>query len=350
MGRVTINDVARQAGVSKSSASFALNGRPGISEATRARVLEAAAALGWQPHSAARALSHSRADMVGLVFSRPARTLGVEPFFGQILSGLQEGLRGQSMGLQLAVVDGHEDEIELYRRWWGGRRVDGVVLVDVHEQDSRISAVRTLGLPAVVIGADADECEGMAAIPADDEGAMTRILDYLAALGHRRIAHVAGLATLRHTRRRIAAVALARERLDLESAESLSTDFSDVQGADATRELLSRHHTRPTAIVYDSDLMAVSGMGVAHEMGFSVPQELSLVSFDDSVLARSIHPAMTALHRDVFALGRLAAQALLQEIAEPGKSLVFPAERPRMVVRKSTTSPASTAGAEPVLP
>ncbi|GAB76964.1 transcriptional regulator, LacI family [Austwickia chelonae] len=349
MGRVTINDVARRAGVSKSSASFALNGRPGVSEKTRARVLAAAAELHWQPHSAARALSHARADMVGLVFSRPARTLGAEPFFGQFVSGLQDGLREGSMGLQLAVVDGHDAEIEVYRRWWQAQRVDGVVLVDVHDGDGRMSAVRELGLPSVVVGADPGECPGMAVISADDEGTMARIMDYLAAIGHRRIALVAGERALRHTRRRMSAVEQAGVRLGLERVESVPTDYSDVQGADATRELLSRHGDRPTAIVYDSDLLAVAGLGVAHEMGVSVPSELSLVSFEDSVLARSIHPAMTAMHRDVFALGQLAARTLCEGLAGSGEPPTVMAERPQLVVRESTSSPNILQLSEPVL-
>ncbi|MBW3084842.1 HTH-type transcriptional regulator DegA [Austwickia sp. TVS 96-490-7B] len=339
MARVTINDVARRAGVSKSSASFALNGRPGVSDATRARILSVARELDWQPHSAARALVHARADMVGLVFSRPARTLGVEPFYGQFISGLQDELREHQLGLQLAVTEAHTDEIATYRRWRQATKVDGVILVDLYDNDPRPAAVRDLGLPAVAVGGAEPLWEGVPVVTTDDYVATVRILDYLAALGHRRIAHVAGMGVFRHTRRRMAAVRDAKERLGLDWAESVTTDFSDAASASATRELLSRPHNLPTAIVYDSDLLAVAGLGVAHEMGVAVPGELSLVSFDDTVLTKAVHPAMTALRSDPFELGVLTARALVAVIADPSVTIHVASQPPRLVVRESTAAP-----------
>ena len=105
MARPTIADIADKAGVSKGAVSFALNGRPGVSDATRARILQIAEQMSWRPHSAARALGASRVDSVGLVIARPARTLGVEPFFAHLLSGLQSGLSAQSISLQLLIVE-----------------------------------------------------------------------------------------------------------------------------------------------------------------------------------------------------------------------------------------------------
>ena len=131
---------------------------------------------------------------------------------------------------------------------------------------------------------------------------MLSIVDYLAALGHRRIAHVAGPPNFQHTQRRIRAVRDAAPRLGLIDALSLPTDFSDAEGAATTRKLLSQSR-RPTAIIYDSDVMAVAGLGVAMEMGVSVPGDLSIVAFDDSILTQLMHPALTALSRDTFEFG-----------------------------------------------
>jgi DNA-binding LacI/PurR family transcriptional regulator len=105
MARPTIADIAERAGVSKGAVSFALNGRPGVSEETRRRILAVADEMNWRPHRAARSLGNSRAGAVGLILSRPARTLGLEPFFGQIVSGLQAGLAEDGTALQLLVVD-----------------------------------------------------------------------------------------------------------------------------------------------------------------------------------------------------------------------------------------------------
>ncbi|WP_418961035.1 LacI family DNA-binding transcriptional regulator [Streptomyces tritici] len=339
MARPTIADIARRAGVSKGAVSFALNGRPGVSETTRARILQVAQEMNWRPHSAARALGGARADAVGLVLARPARTIGLEPFFGQLLSGLQAGLSVRGTALQLLVVEDTAAEIEVYRRWTSEHRVDGFVLVDLQVRDPRVPVLEELGVPALVIGGPGRH-GSLPSVWADDREAMVSIVDYLAALGHRRIAHLAGLPAFQHTQRRIRAVRDSARRLGL-TAVSLPTDFSDAEGAAATRTLLARPE-RPTAIIYDSDVMAVAGLGVAAEMGVAVPGELSIVSFDDSALARIVHPALTALSRDTFALGEQVARTLLAVVDDPDTAGDTKNPTPRLTVRESTAPPALT--------
>jgi DNA-binding LacI/PurR family transcriptional regulator len=340
--RPTIGDIARRSGVSKGAVSFALNGRPGVSDATRQRILGIAEEMGWRPHSAARALRGARAGMVGLVSARPARTLGVEPFFAQIVSGLQAGLSVRGTGLQLLVVEDIDAEAAIYRRWQSENRVDGVVLFDLRSHDPRVQELERSKLPVVVLGGPGKHGT-LPNVWTDDREAMLNIVDYLSALGHRRIAHIAGLPELWHTQRRMRALRDAAGRLDLETAQSWPTDFSDAEGAAATRRLLS-NRPRPTAIVYDSDIMAVAGLGVALEMGLRIPEDLSIVSFDDSLLARLMHPALTALSRDTFVLGELLASTLFEVIdgsAEtiPATSVKLPT--PNLVVRESTAGPVS---------
>ncbi|WP_309054020.1 LacI family DNA-binding transcriptional regulator [Streptomyces sp.] len=336
MARPTIADIARRAGVSKGAVSFALNGRPGVSAATRERILRVAEEMNWRPHSAARALGGARAGTVGLVLARPARTIGLEPFFGQLLSGLQAALSTRGTALQLLVVEDTAAEIEVYRRWTSEHRVDGFVLVDLQVRDPRVPVLEELGVPAMVIGGPGRHGR-LPSVWADDREAMLSLVEYLAALGHRRIAHLAGLPAFQHTRRRIRAVRDGARRLGLE-AVSLPTDFSDAEGAAATRALLARPR-RPTALIYDSDVMAVAGLGVAAEMGVAVPGELSVVSFEDSALARIVHPALTALTRDTFALGEQVARALLALLDDPGTARDIKNPTPRLTVRESTAAP-----------
>ncbi|MFI1103832.1 LacI family DNA-binding transcriptional regulator [Streptomyces melanogenes] len=340
MARPTIADIAKRAGVSTGAVSLALNGRPGVSDATRARIREVADAMNWRPHSAARALGGARADAVGLVVARPARTIGVEPFFGQLTAGLQAGLSRNSVALHLMVVEDTAAEIEVYRRWVSERRVDGVVVVDLHVRDPRIGVLAELAVPAVVLGGRGRRGgpSRLSRVWADDREAMLSLVDYLAALGHRRIAHLAGLPAFQHTQRRMRALRDSAKRLGLIGAVSVPTDFSDAQGAAATRTLLSRGE-RPTAIIYDSDVMAVAGLGVAAEMGVQVPRELSVVSFDDSVLTRIVHPSVTALSRDTFALGEQVARVLLDAVNDPDSVREVRTATPRLTVRESTAPP-----------
>ena len=128
--RATIKDIAERAGVSKGAVSYALNGRPGVSDETRTRILAIADELGWYPNRAARALSASRADACGLVLARPATTIALEPFFMEFIAGVEAQLSPRSIGLTLQLVDSVEEEIEVYRRWFGEHRVDGVFVVD----------------------------------------------------------------------------------------------------------------------------------------------------------------------------------------------------------------------------
>ncbi|MFD5144865.1 LacI family DNA-binding transcriptional regulator [Streptomyces sp. NPDC058401] len=346
--RPTIKDIARQAGVSESAVSFALNNRPGVSQDTRARIRRVAEELGWQPNSAARALSGEQSGAVGLVLARPAHTLGVESFFLQLVSGIQEVLAAGRIALLFQVVEDLDAECAVYRRWWAERRVDGVVVVDPRSDDPRPALLEQLALPAVTVGEtgpvapafpDSGAPTALSAVRADDAGAMAEVLDHLYGLGHRRIAHVAGLPGLAHTERRIASLRAEAHRLGLDPGQvrSVTTDYSDAEGAEATRRILAEPEP-PTAIVYDNDVMAVAGVAVASELGIPVPDGLSVVAWDDSALCRVTRPRLTALVRDTAGFGRLAAEELLALLAG-GAPRSRESERPRLEPRESTAPP-----------
>ncbi|MFE3939434.1 LacI family DNA-binding transcriptional regulator [Streptomyces goshikiensis] len=337
--RPTIKDIARQAGVSQSAVSFALNDRPDVSTDTRARIRRVAEELGWQPNSAARALSGERSGAVGLVLARPAHTLGVESFFLQLVSGIQEVLAAGRIALLFQVVEDIDAECAVYRRWWAERRVDGVLVVDPRTRDPRPALLEQLALPAVLVGGAGGGAHS--SVWADDARAMTRILEHLHALGHRRITHIAGLPGLAHTARRMASLRTEAARLGLgpDRVRSVVTDYSDAEGAAATRRVLAEPEP-PTALVYDNDVMAVAGSAVAAELAIPVPDRLSIVAWDDSALCRVTHPRLTALVRDTAAFGRLAAEELLAVLAG-GPPRLREAERPRLEPRESTAPPAA---------
>ena len=313
--RVTITDIARHAGVSKGAVSYALNGQPGVSAETRARILAIASELGWYPNRVARALSAARAHACGLVITRPSRLLSLEPFFMELIAGVEAELSARSVALTIQLVRDHEEELEIYRRWWAERRVDGVMLVDLRVDDARLVEVARLGLPAVLAGAPV---EG-SAIPAvwhDEGGTAADTLRYLAALGHRRVARVGGVSEFVHTALRTAAFREIADELGL-NADVIDTDFTPESSARATRTLLSQAQP-PTAIVYDSDILAVTGLGIAHQLGFAVPDDVSIVAGDDSLICEVIHPPLTAVTRDIVAYGSAAARRLLQEVDGEG--------------------------------
>ena len=306
-GRVTISDIARRAGVSKGAVSYALNDRPGVSDETRARILQIADDIGWYPNRAARALSAARAHACGLVLARPAKTIALEPFFMEFIAGVESELALQSIALTIQLVDDIQAEIAVYRRWWGERRVDGVLMVDLRDDDPRVDELARLGFPAVVVGGPLQN----ALLPAvwhDEASLMTDVVRYLAALGHARVGRVAGVPAFVHTTKRTAAFLAATAAANIQSTV-VATDYTPESGARVTRQLLSEPD-RPTAIVYDSDVLAVSGLGVAHEMGFAVPGDVSIVAWDDSLISRVVHPPLTAVTRDIEAYGVEASRSL----------------------------------------
>lgn len=307
--RPTMADIARRAGVSKVAVSYALNGQPGVSDATRASIKHIAEELGWQPNSAARALTGGRAQAVGLVVRRPARTLGVEPFFMEFISGVEAVLAEHSYALMLQMVTDQEQEIEVCRRWWGERRVDGAFVMDLLTHDERVGAIRDMGLPAVAIGPPEVAGE-LPAIWSDDGESVREIVRYLAALGHRRIARVAGPAALAHTAVRDAALTDACREAGIPEATVVHTDYTGDEGARAARALLIAPE-RPTALVFDNDIMAVAAMAVAQELGLTIPADLSIVAWDESPLTQVVRPMLSAVTRDIPAYGARAATALL---------------------------------------
>jgi DNA-binding LacI/PurR family transcriptional regulator len=327
--------------VSKGAVSYALNGRPGVSDATRQRILSVAAEFGWQPSSAARALSDGRAGVLGLIVDRPARTLGIESFFMQLISGIEATLSANAIGLLLQVTDDRSSELTAYRRWWGQRRVDGVIVVDLVRDDPRVPLLEKLQMPAVVIGGPL----GLGSLPgvwSDERAAITGVVEYIAALGHRRIGRVAGLTHLWHTQARTEALDLAAKRLGL-SVTTVNTDYTGEAGAQATRTMLARRPT-PTVIIYDNDVMAVAGVAVAHEMSVAIPRQLSVVAWDDSPLCQLTHPQLSAVSRDIAAYGAHAAERLLALIAGE-KVDSYQDATPVLVPRGSTAPPPPTSHA-----
>jgi DNA-binding LacI/PurR family transcriptional regulator len=273
--------------------------------------------------------------VVGLVLARPLRLLGIEPFFMEFIGGIDERLAERDLSVLLHVVNTHEDEIAAYRRWAADHLVDAVVVVNRTEDDRRPAVLRELGLPAVLVGAP-DEASSLPAVRTDDAGPVREALAYLLGLGHRRIARVSGPATLLHTQARSAAL-----REVCAEAVTLEGDYSEEAGAKLTAELLDREH-RPTAILYDNDVMAMAGLAAAAERGVAVPDELSLIAWDDSTLCRLAVPPLTTMSVDVHQFGRAVAESVVELVdGEP----VTPRWSPtaHLVERASTA-----AAAEPV--
>lgn len=271
---------------------------------------------------------------VGLVVARPVRLLGIEPFFMEFIAGVEETLAERDLSILLHVVPARDAEIAAYRRWAERHLVDVVVVVNLVEGDPRPAVLRELGLPHLLVGAWGEP--NVPTVRTDHEGPERAALDYLFALGHRRLARVTGPADLLHTRARTAVLLDACRAIGVEPI-LLEGDYSDSVGADLTRRLLALPHP-PTAIVYDNDVMAVAGLRAAQDLGLLVPDQLSLIAWDDSTLCRLSSPPMTTMSVDVHDYGVRVARSVLEILdGSPVAERWSPTAR---LVPRGTTGPA----------
>ncbi|MEU6131772.1 LacI family DNA-binding transcriptional regulator [Saccharopolyspora sp. NPDC047091] len=334
MKRPTIIDIARQVGVSKAAVSYALNGRAGVSAATRERILDVAAQLGWDAAGPARTPAADRTGTIGLVLARPPQHIRAEPSVVHWMAGLEAALAEYGLSLHLALPPDEEAELGTYRAWAAERRVDGVIVTDLRAEDPRVPLLRELKLPAVVIG-EHERVANVAVLRFAAADEVRAVVAHLAELGHRRIGHVQGGVDLEHTARRSGLLrAEVRERLGTDLVK-VEADATEDGGVRATARLLAADPP-PTAIVYDDDVMAVAAVARAAELDVRVPTDLAVLSWQDSMLCRVVTPPVTALSRDVED-DAAAAVHLLLELIETGAAddLDVP---PRVLLPRASTA------------
>ncbi|MEV0901832.1 LacI family DNA-binding transcriptional regulator [Actinoplanes sp. NPDC049802] len=271
---------------------------------------------------------------VGLVLARASQVLGEEPFYHEFIEGLERVLTPAGVSLLVKVVTDRAAEAATYELWAERDQVAGVVLVDLSHDDERVPLVRRLGIPAVVLG-DPSTADGMPTVWTDDARFGRDAVRFLAEHGHTVIGHVSGPMLFAHTELRRGGVeAEAAERgLTLVTGEG---DYSKESGRKATAQVLSSSAGRPSAIVYDSDMMALGGLETIAEHGLRVPADVSVIAWDDSAQCQLAVPALSAMSHDVGRIGELGADAILEAMRDPAADTVYEAPKAQIVEREST--------------
>ena len=342
--RVRLRDVAEQAGVSVGSASHAF-GRPElVSEAVRARVLSAAATLGYPgPDPSARRLRTGRAGALGLIVSERLRYQFTDPASSVFLGGVAQALEGAGLGLLLVPDSRRRDETAVAVR---NAAVDGFIVYSAVRNDPRVAAALARGLPIVTVDQPRDLPTRFVGI--DDRAAARDAARHLRALGHTRIAVLAFVNALDREGKLIVDLSVGRlagyrEGLGPawdEAAVRTCRPNATEPARRATHELLGA--TRPpTAVLAMSDVLALGALQAAAELGVSVPGHLSVVGFDDSPAAALATPQLTTISQPHEEKGRLAAEWLLHAIEhreddDPARRAILPTE---LVLRASTAPP-----------
>jgi len=335
-GRPTIHDVARSAGVSIATVSRVLNDKGEVSAPTRDRVRAAATSLGYAADPAARALVSQQTRLVAVVVGDNSghRDLSLI-FFGKVLAAISRRLaQSRYEPLLLQAADPRSEVSPLDVSF--GHRFDAAIVIGVDDDDRVIGSLDAGRVP--LVGVDVRSSGARSAFVGSDHAEGVRLaIAHLHALGHRRVAHIAGAANTVAGADRMAAFSREAERFGLELRDEYvrSGDFSSASGYGETCALLALP-TPPTAIVAASDLMALAALQAIWESGLRPGHDVAVVGFDDLEAAALAYPPLTTIRQDRHALGTLAATRAIELIEHPdaaGQTTVLPVE---LVVRASS--------------
>lgn len=322
-----VRDVARVAGVSTATVSRALSRPDLVTKQTREAVMAAVSATGYRVNHAARSLRQSRAGLVVALVPNLAN-----PFFSRILAGMSEALGRAQTGLIVADTHGPQGEATAREALLNRTRSDGVLLLD----GGLGGIVNGPGHLPLVTACEWVDDSGWPAVIADNLDGARQAIEHLAGLGHRHVALILGPDNNVLTRDRLegarAAAGAAGVALTL-----LPGDFSLAAGVAAARTVAGMPGpARPTAVFAFSDYMACGFMAEVQRAGLRVPQDLSIIGFDDIDLAPHLVPALTTIHQPREAIGRRAAETVLALAADPGSVAARQVLPVRLVVRDST--------------
>jgi DNA-binding LacI/PurR family transcriptional regulator len=325
-----MEDVAREAGVSRALVSLVMREQPNVSADRRRRVVEAAGRLGYRPNAMARSLASRRTRTVGVVLDDLRN-----PFFAEIASAVEE--LASELGYQLLLGSGGR----VARRESSALatlleyRVDGVILVSPRMPAADIAAACS-EVPVVMVGrrlrnVDADF------VVIDERHGTELVLDHLRGLGHERIAHVDGGRGAGGPQRRSSYLRGMRDRGLADRAQVIAGDFTEDAGTSAARRLLADPEL-PTAVFAANDLVAAGLLDGLDRAGVAVPRDVSIVGYDNIGIAHLAHVSLTTIDQPRGEMGRLGLQLLLDRIGRRRAGVVRVIE-PTLVVRSTTAPP-----------
>lgn len=330
LSQPTSFDVARRAGVSQSAVSLVFGGKAAgrVGKRTQEAILRAAHELGYAPNSAARTLRSGRSRLVALAIPDVSN-----PYFATVLQGAEQAARRYGYSVLLAQVRDEQDRQHMIRDALTSRSVDGFLLCEIDPPTA--DEQKTLLGKAVAVNIS---CPMLPSLYLDITAGMHAAMSHLLHLGHRKIAHLAAAveAETFHLRHRAYLEILQAAGCPVTSAYQVRAPFRIAEARQVARQVLEAVDP-PTAFICDSDVLAVGVYKAAKDLQLAIPQDVSVASFDDSIVARILDPELTTVAIPAAAVGEQALLLLLQMLEEdhtPSQITSVPLE---LVIRASTT-------------
>jgi len=335
---VTINDVAERAGVSKATVSYVINGRNRVSDQRRALVLQAMEDLSYHPSAAARSLIRQSTSLIGFLIQHAGDTVYLDPYFSELIRGVAIMADAHAYSPVMVTVKDEAHTREVYRRIAKNGLVDGIIVCHLSQGDTYL--LDEMGrdeLPFVVVGSA--EHRPCACVDTDNRGGAEQAVAHLVGLGHRRIGFINGPRSFPHAAQRLLGFrgALLLSGLSPEECPVVDGGFLREGGYAAMAQLLEASES-PTAVFAASDQMAVGALHCLHERGMHVPDDVSVVGFDDNMLAPAAYPPLTTIHQPICQIGESAMDLLFKKIRglPSPSSIILPTS---LVARQSTGRP-----------
>ena len=326
----TIKDVAALAGISYTTVSHVLNKTRPVSEPVRLKVEEAIARLDYVPSAVARSLKAKSTATIGLLVAN-----SLNPYFAELARGIEDYCERNNYCVILCNCDDDPDKQRSYLRVLLEKRVDGLVVASAGGDAGLASGLAGVRTPMVIVdrsleGIDAD------LVRIDHEQGAYLATRHLLDLGHRAIACIGGpaITSVAHMRKAGYLRALSEAGVTPNDDWMIESDFSCTGGYEAAGRLLSGD--RPSAIFACNDMMGIGVLRAAAERHIRVPEQLSVIGFDDVQMSRYVYPALTTVGQSILQLGETAAQVLLRRIATPQQAVEQLIVAPSIVLREST--------------
>jgi LacI family transcriptional regulator len=333
MDKLTLEDVAKLAGVHRSTVSRVINDSPNVSPEVRKRIMKLIQSTGYQPNAAARSLASQRSSMIGLVLPRSVSSFFTDPFFPHLTQGIAFGCNNSNLTLSLFLAGNHEDEEKILPRISRRGFLDGILIQAGRPDELLIDHLTKSNIPVVIIGRPFN-ADGLSFIDIDNVNAGMKATQHLLGLGYQKIATITGNPESTVTVDRLAGYKKVLETANKEINPNLIAegDFSEISGYLAMKHLLDY---KPDAVFCQSDIMAAGAMRAIQEAGKSVPEDIAIVGFDDIPVARQLKVQLTTIKQPINRFGMKAVELLMDLIEngnKPARRIILDTE---LIVRDS---------------